>query len=415
MPSTPNYSLPYPLGTDPADVPTDLAKLANAVDALPGLGLWRSLSAGVVQYDGEARAGSFNMAADGGKLYFGPSYDTALYRGGAGEVRTDGKLYAGGGVAANINAANQIWLSTDGRLYFGSASDTSLYRASANTLKTDGSFNAQSLVVSGEIVDSGGKWFVNQDGAHQWGPGDWSRDTTLYRKQAGQLKLDGAFFARDAVVVDHGDTGERLWFGSALDTSLQRVAANALATGGAFYADKVQAGGATPILLQNDGSIYFGNAYDTSLFRAAVGLLATNGGFTADGYVIANNPTANRIILHTDGHLYFGSAFDTHLYRGSAQNLKTDGGIFVGKSLVVDAANQANQLYLGGQLDASIWRSGAARITTNSHITISGDGHAIEFTSSLGGAPSGGAAGGAVDGIIVYVDGQYRKIALYNP
>lgn len=33
MPTTPTYSLPYPLPTDPADVPADMAELANAVDA----------------------------------------------------------------------------------------------------------------------------------------------------------------------------------------------------------------------------------------------------------------------------------------------------------------------------------------------------------------------------------------------
>ena len=32
MPATPNYSLPYPLATDPADVPADMQELAVAVD-----------------------------------------------------------------------------------------------------------------------------------------------------------------------------------------------------------------------------------------------------------------------------------------------------------------------------------------------------------------------------------------------
>lgn len=32
MPSTPTYALPYPAETDPADVPTDMGKLATAVD-----------------------------------------------------------------------------------------------------------------------------------------------------------------------------------------------------------------------------------------------------------------------------------------------------------------------------------------------------------------------------------------------
>lgn len=32
MPQTPNYNLPYPLATDPADVPADMQELANAVD-----------------------------------------------------------------------------------------------------------------------------------------------------------------------------------------------------------------------------------------------------------------------------------------------------------------------------------------------------------------------------------------------
>ena len=66
----------------------------------------------------------------------------------------------------------------------------------AGNIVAPASFTTQTLIVAGgEIYGSNGKWFVNVDGSHQWGPGDWNRDTHLYRTAAGKLRLDGTLDA----------------------------------------------------------------------------------------------------------------------------------------------------------------------------------------------------------------------------
>lgn len=87
---------------------------------------------------------------DSGKIYFSNLGDTNLYRDSAGALRTDGRFLVNGDISANLNTANQIWLSGDGRIYFGNANDTSLYRSAVNTLRTPGN-----LIVDGNVTITG--------------------------------------------------------------------------------------------------------------------------------------------------------------------------------------------------------------------------------------------------------------------
>jgi hypothetical protein len=131
----------------------------------------------------------FRFGTDGMWLGASNLLDVNLYRAAAGILRSNAHL--------QLDKSLQLDISDLGyRLFFGSAGDVSLYRSAAGILRTDGIFNVGSaLVVAGEIYDSDGKWFIDGDGAHQWGPGTWVRDTNLYRQAAGHLKTDGIFEA----------------------------------------------------------------------------------------------------------------------------------------------------------------------------------------------------------------------------
>jgi prepilin-type processing-associated H-X9-DG protein len=90
-----------------------------------------------------------------GAMSWGPgnaASDTALYRSGAGALKTDGNLSVVGQLYANQGLATQVSLTPVGGLagmYFGSGFDTTLYRAATNTLKTDGALQVVGAVAMG--------------------------------------------------------------------------------------------------------------------------------------------------------------------------------------------------------------------------------------------------------------------------
>lgn len=70
MPTTPRLHLPYPVETDPADVPVDLAKLAQALDPAAGSG---------VPLDGQGALGGLPAPGTVGRYYWATDQGT-LYR-----------------------------------------------------------------------------------------------------------------------------------------------------------------------------------------------------------------------------------------------------------------------------------------------------------------------------------------------
>jgi hypothetical protein len=85
-----------------------------------------------------------------GQMTWGPGgttlTDTTLYRGGVGDLNTDGRFLAQGNIAAKVNAATMVYLgdvigSSQAGIVFGLAQDTNLYRSAANTLKTNGTLH----------------------------------------------------------------------------------------------------------------------------------------------------------------------------------------------------------------------------------------------------------------------------------
>jgi len=134
MPTTPKYALPYPAPTAAADVPTDMAALANAIDALPQLGYFDGSGNLVIPGD---------LTAQGGDLYI---QDQRLSRLDANTLKTFAAFVAVNSIVATQgNTTNQIQLGSDGKLSFGTAYDTAIYRSAAHTLRTDTDWEARVL------------------------------------------------------------------------------------------------------------------------------------------------------------------------------------------------------------------------------------------------------------------------------
>src|SRR5215467_14643839 len=226
--STAKWALPYPVGADPADVPTDMGALAARIEA----------------------AGPYLWATTGGDLVL-PGRLTA-------KQATAGYVYnpaAGGGwsLASYIaaDAQPQFTIGANGTHSWGPGGstvvDTNLYRAAANSLKTDGSMTIiQGITTSvaagastyGNYVsgDSQPRWYVQGDGTMRWGPGGSTGvDTNLFRNGANSLRTDSSFTA-----------GQFIYAGQSIYSAV---------------------GLANQLQMGNDGRFYFGNANDTSLYR----------------------------------------------------------------------------------------------------------------------------------------------------
>jgi hypothetical protein len=388
MPTTPKYALPYPAPSDPADVPTDMGKLANAVDSLAMLGYWTSPVAGTIRNSADtivqmmraaagAQAVGIGTPADtverlrimaDGSLNWGPgnaATDTTLYRHSAGVVRTGGQLYVDSHVFVNLGDGT-------GRLYFGSAGDTSLYRSSANLLRTPGGLQIDvNLLVNGSIYNR------NDSGHIYFGTAD---DTSLYRSAADTLKTDdnlvvGGTITRKGAWVDSffiyetSDTqprftihasGQHNWGAgatSAVDTNLYRAGGGELKTDGGFTAAgpcgslswiAAQNGATTQVRIGDLGdtlaSIAFGSDTNPSLRRTGSGDLAFYG---------------NR--------LFIGSQADVYLNRSGSPYLGTNGG------MSIDLANAAYRLYFGNAADTYLYRPSASLLRTNAAFQADGN------------------------------------------
>jgi len=223
MPLTPTYSLPYPAPTDPADVPTDMQKLATAIEAIPPLGFWSLYQAGRIMTSNMTRVtsqASFALQTDGGlfvdaagtgeHIYFGSAADASLYRSSAGLLATDGALATFGaagavtayGIAANASA-QWLWrVRKDGAIYWGdgtNAADVSLSRFAANVLGVDrslwvgvGNPPGNASLTAAAAGDGWPRVGLYTNSYMWFGPGTAGVDTNLYRAAAGVLKTDSA-------------------------------------------------------------------------------------------------------------------------------------------------------------------------------------------------------------------------------
>lgn len=429
MPTTPKYGFRYPALADPADVPTDMSKLALDVEAAGPLGWWATPNFTVpgTIYSQPSAAGNgyiYRPAAAGGvsfysivqgetnpRFYFdsngfmlwGPggatAVDTNLYRAAAANLKTDGRLDVAGDIYAQANLANYVGLGSIGpggqpALRFGA--DTNLYRAAADTLRTDDNF------VAGQNLTGGGYLWQQVDGVPGRIAFGSAADTYLYRFAANFLATAGNFMANGQAAGQislQAPSGlPTVFFGNAQDTNLYRSAANALATDGGFRAHDLSAwptgAGGIAFLsylggenqdrfrVYGDGKLSWGSgtAQDTTLYRAGAGDLRT------DGFIRAGVGAGLITLGATAGvaYIYFGGALDTNLYRSAAGNLKTDGAIRAGQSLLVDEANGGFSLYFGSALDT--WLSRYAASTVQVHNNL----YALGYIQTVGSLYIGG-------------------------
>lgn len=236
-----------------------------------------------------------------------------------------------------------VGLSASSRIVLGG--DANLYRRAANALQTDGDFYvANSIIALGNTIYFGT-----------------ALDTYLNRYAAGGLRASGIFQVTSELYVDTGGTGSKIFWGSAADVNLYRRSAGVLQTNGSFYINSASA--YLGILQPGDAALRWNARYDgmmqwgpgnaasdTNLYRSAAGMLKTDGLFRIGTDLVVRDGAAQQLVLGLVGTsvagIAFGSAADTNLYRSAAGQLKTDGVLFTG-SQVWAMYGTANQVILG--------------------------------------------------------------------
>jgi hypothetical protein len=227
------------------DIETELVAMKPAGIADGETALWDSGSSAWVR---STTVGEILKLAAAGMLLGG---DTTLYRALANTLKTDGGLIVGGDFDAVSGRLGQVAKSiTD----WDNALDNGWYMGS-------GAANAPAALtgwVIGEVIAHGATGYRIQSvfdftagtgsqvyERRQYG-GTWGAWIKLgLRSTDGALYADGtSIWAGTSVVVDNENAAGRLYFGSALDTSLYRAAADTLKT---------------------DDSLAIGGGYGTSL------------------------------------------------------------------------------------------------------------------------------------------------------
>jgi hypothetical protein len=175
-----------------------------------------------------------------------------IYRLAAGEIITPGKFRAAGRIIANNGLSSQIDLDDDGKIYFGNATDTAVYRGAAGQLKTDGSLhvagNGGHIYIGGSesyseyySTESYPRIVLSRDAGGsgkpglKLGSGSSPSDAYVYRYAASSVRTDGEFIVGgDLWFPTNNASGYGLLFGTAADTELYRGSAHTLRTPGNF-------------------------------------------------------------------------------------------------------------------------------------------------------------------------------------
>jgi hypothetical protein len=102
------------------------------------------------------------------------------------------------------DAVPRLQVATSGKLIWGDgalAGDASLYRESAGILASDAQLRFLQSAAGGDCLttrvtgDTSSRLLVEADGKLQWGPGNATQDTNLYRSASDTLKTDSKFVA----------------------------------------------------------------------------------------------------------------------------------------------------------------------------------------------------------------------------
>jgi hypothetical protein len=264
-----------------------------------------------------------NNTTESAGIAFGQSRDTTLYRSSAGRLKTGAQFDA-----AAYRLAGSIVINTDGT--FTLAGDAYISGVAAST-------STMTRLLTGATGDTSGRFALLADGSMSWGPGNASRDVTLYRSAADNLKTDDSF--------NVGGSYFRLQGASCVFDALSGNAG-----GDAFMRVRVTGDTQNRYFADYNGTYLWGSgsaAPDVNLGRAGVNALSTNGAFTALSLATSNGPlnltlsgattsaliakvsgdAQNRFIMDASGKMLWGSgalAGDVNLYRSAANVLKTD-------------------------------------------------------------------------------------------
>jgi hypothetical protein len=427
MPTTPIHALPYPLPTDPADVPADMQKLALAIDpsllptdtvvAAATRIIRNMLVAGDAQPAWAVYGSGRQVWGAGGAS----ATDVTLERSLAGTLRATGSNFHVG----TVDNASPL-LSTGAGAYMNAGGALGSIRTALGP-----AFNA---TLVGDTVAQ--RFSIDSNGSHTWGPGNAAFDTTLQRQSAGLLRgLSTALYLDKDIVANYGNATNQTWidplgrilFGGSSDVYLYRLAAGWLGlqgTGGIQVAGSIYAqvgggamgfvynpnvGGNTgyagfAVIVQGEanarwsmdgtGAMKWGpggaTAWDTNLYRAASTVLKTDQSFAAGMSVIANHSATNtQIWMHTDGSIYWGTAADTRLYRDHAQTLRVGASqLWVdldvaarynhvsGQTLIgiggVGVPSSQGGVSIGQAGDCGIYREAAGQIRVNGNWNVGG-------------------------------------------
>lgn len=384
--STPNYAIPYPVGTDAPNVATDMQALATKVDSsipLPNVpnGYVRLNASGDLILSNTQKFGWADIP-----IYRDPSGNTL-------RMDADVRVYAYDGTASDILLTDEgawpylslRWDSTQnggaGIEFFNNPAKTKgwgLYSQDADA--APGYLRIYAIANNHDYFRFGSNGIEFSDAAQGGAGNTWDTffgrvaTKTLQVGKGGQPTALGItadntvwpFYIYDVAAASQpkfhmGINGDMNWGTGAVasDTNLYRIAANYLATDGGFasrggtgfvYAPASVTGAVVTSQVSGESYARFGvdvNGYtqwgpgnaaqDTKLYRAAAGSLQTDGTFEAGvlralTYGIFNdNGTAPVVGVGYDfnGHQFCGIGFtyDTSLYRYAAQILQTNARI----------------------------------------------------------------------------------------
>jgi len=425
--TTTNHAIPYPLGTDPPSVATDMQAMAQKLDTEVPL---PNVPNGYVRLDGSS---NIALAAAQRIIWAG---DTNLYRSGANQLKTDNQFYVGsqfsvsGGIVsttgpyyvaasgtAQQTVIGDVSLWTPGSVHAGGVTfGSSVFYQSASgimtltgILLTVGGYQATQLANVGYSAfvaqvagDAYARFFVGADGKINWGSGAASADTYLARIGVNYLSTGGAIQA------------------------LQGFNANAMSGPGqsAFQA-AVSGDTADRFFIRGDGYHAWGPgnaAVDTSLYRSYTnqlftpGLFLSQGGFNAYQMAAAGNyaftvavtgDTQQRFILTASGGMYWGpggsTGWDTNLTRSGVNSLYTQGVLQVGSNIygsapVVANYNIASQVGMGynygtglaaaaisfgSPYDTNLYRTSAGNLQTDGGFYAKGNIGSYQTVSNI--------------------------------